>query len=309
MRAAWEGKARSSSLGARLALALPLVSVAACGGNTPPAQSPPAHVTPIATAEAEPPPLLVEYVVLHRKWVERLVPVQAAEVEAWSRAPENAEAVSGGLRQIFFKVAGGEKDPGLAAKKKAEATLDRLKKGEDFGKLAKQLSDDAASKDSGGEYAREKLNELPAPVTEAFAALAPGDTTNEAIRSPGGWHIVRKDRASDDRIESAYRKAKAPDLAKKLADELLARLRANQPARPAIAEAVQSVLGERGASDANRPTASVVDRERLKQVRLTPAAKAALETFARSAHPGDALPSPAVDGDTIVVARARAAAE
>ena len=86
------------------------------------------------------------------------------------------------------------------------------------------------------------------------------------------------------------------------------RLKASTPARAAIAEAVQAVLGDRGASDANRPKAAVVDRERLKQVRLTAAAKAALETFAESAHPGDALPSPAVDGDTIVVARARATA-
>lgn len=291
----------------RLALASTLASIAACGGSTPPAQPPVARVAPPAAGIPERPPLVVEYVVIHLKWVERLVPATPADVEAWSRAPENAALVSGNLRHILFKVQGGEKDPGLAAKKKAQAALDRLKRGEDFGKVAKQLSEDLGSKDSGGEYAAEKVKELPPPVASAFAALAPGETS-EPVRSPHGWHIVRKDHASDDRLESEYRAAKAPELAKRLGHELLARLASNAPSRAAIADAVQTVLGERGTSDANRPKAAVVDRERLKQVRLTAAAKAALETFAEGAHPGDSLPSPAVDGDTIVVARARATA-
>ena len=64
------------------------------------------------------------------------------------------------------------------------------------------------------------------------------------------------------------------------------------------------MLGEKATADPDRPTASLVERDRLKQTRLPAAAKAAIETFAASAHAGDALPSPAVDGDTIVVARA-----
>ncbi len=291
-----------------LALGLALALLAACGGSTPPAQPPAtARVAPIPTAPAERPPLLVEYVVVHRQWVEKVVPVQPADVEAWSKAPENADAVIGGLRQILFKVPGGESDPGLAAKKKAQAALDRVKKGEDFGRVAKQVSEDASSKAAGGEYRADKVKDLPSSITSAYAALAPGQITPEPVRSPEGWHIVQKTRASEEQIERAYRKAKAPELAKKLADELLARLKGETDTRPAIADAVRTVLGERGANDANRPTATVVERERLKQVRMTPAAKAALETFADNAHAGDVLPSPAVDGDTIVVARARAA--
>ncbi len=293
----------------RFALGLSLASLVACGGNAPPAQTPPAraHEAPPVASVPDAPPLLVEYVVFHRKWVERLAPASPPDVDAWSRAPENAAAVSGNARHILFKVPGGEKDPGLAAKKKAQAALDRLKQGEDFGKVAKQLSEDAASKDSGGEYPADRVKELPPPVASAFAALAPGETS-APVRSADGWHIVRKERASDDRIESAYRKSKAPELTKRLGDELLERFKANMPARAAIAEAVLAVLGERGASDASRPTASVVDRDRLKQVRLPAAAKAAIETFAHGARPGEALPSPAIDGDAVVVARARATA-
>ena len=292
-----------------IALCLTAGPLAACGGNAAPAQPPAvARVTPEPSAPAEQPPLLVEYVVIHRPWVEKLVPMQPAELEAWSRAPENADAVTGALRRILFAVPAGEKDPGLAAKKKAQAAITRIEKGEDFGKVAKQLSEDARTKDSGGELAPDMVNELPPALASAFAALAPGQTSKEPVRSPGGWEVLQKARASDDQIERAYRRAKAPEVTKKLADELLLRLKGNADARPAIAEAVLAVLGDRGANDANRPKASLVDRERLKQVRMSPAAKAALETFAQSAHPGDVFPSPAVDGDTIVVARARAAA-
>jgi hypothetical protein len=276
--------------------------LAACGGSTPAPLPPVAHVAPATSTPPEAPPLLIEYVVIHRRWVEKVLPAAPADVKAWAEAPENAEAASGAFRQILIK---STKDSEPAAKKKAQGLLDRLKKGgEDFAKLAKQHSDDAGSKDSGGEHATEKLKELPEPVRAAFAPLKPGDVAPDLVKSDLGFHIIKKDRASDDQLERAYRKTKAPDAAKKLGEELLTRLKGNAPTRPAIAEAVETSLGDRATNDANRPTASIVDRERLKQVRMTAAAKAALETFANSAHPGDVLPSPAIDGDTIVVARA-----
>lgn len=286
-----------------LALGLSLALLAGCGGAAPPASSPARAATPAETTP-ETTPLVVEYVVIHRRWVERLLPVAPAELKTWSEAPENAAATNGSFQHILVKVPGGEKDPGLAAKKKAEGIIARLDKGEDFAKLARQLSDDASTRDSGGEYTREQVKELPPALSAAFAALEPGKTTALPVRSRDGFHVVRKGRASDDEIERAYRKAKAPEVAKKLGEDLLARLEGGTPSRPAIAGAVEAVLGERGVNDADRPKAHVVDRDRLAQVRLTAAAKAALETFARSARPGDQLPSPAVDGDTILVARA-----
>jgi len=287
-----------------LALGLSLALLAGCGGAAPPASSPTKHPQPAEATTPETPPLVVEYVVIHRRWVERLLPIAPADLKTWSDAPENAAATNGSFHHILVKVPGGEKDPGLAAKKKAQGIIARLDKGEDFAKLARQLSDDASTRDSGGEYTPEQVKELPPALSAAFAALEPGKTTAQPVRTKDGFHVVRKDRASDDEIERAYRKAKAPEVAKKLGEDLLVRLNGGTPSRPAIAEAVEAVLGERGVNDADRPKAHVVDRDRLAQVRLSAAAKAALETFARSARPGDQLPSPAVDGDTILVARA-----
>ncbi|MBX3225600.1 MAG: peptidylprolyl isomerase [Labilithrix sp.] len=290
----------------RTAATLALGLLAACGGGAPPAAAPLPAVAPVGASAPEAPPLAIEYVAIRRPWVEQLVPAAPADVKAWSDAPENAAAVSGPLRQILVKVPGGEKDPGLAAKKKAQAIAGRIAKGEDFAKLARQLSEDSATKDSGGELTPQALEALSPPVRAAFAALKPGETSAEPVRSSDGFLVLQKERAPEEALERAYRKAKAPEAARKLGEELLARWKNGADSRPAIAEAVEAVLGERGVNDADRPRAHVVDRERLTQVRLTAAAKAALETFARGARAGDVLPSPAADGEIVVVARARA---
>ena len=116
---------------------------------------------------------------------------------------------------------------------------------------------------------------------------------------------VPPDAASDEAGENAFRRSKAPELTARLADELTTRLRGDVPARAAIADAVQAVLGERAVDDAARPTPHAIARANVDQVRLPAAAKAALVTFARGAHPGDVLPKRADDAETTVVARAR----
>lgn len=291
----------------RAATILVLLLVTACGGQTPPAQPPIAQPGPTRDATPEPPPLLVEYVVIRRRWVETFVPTPAPEVQAWSASPENAEAVAGSFRHILVKAPADATDSDvLPQRKKAQGILDRIKKGEDFAKLAKQLSDDPGSKNSGGEYGAEKVKDFVEPVRNTFATLKPGETAPELVRSKFGFHVIKKDRASDEQIERSYRKARAPELTRTLGADLLGRLKEGAPSRSAIADATLAVLGEAATNDANRPKALIVDREHLKQAHLPAAARAALETFATSAHPGDALPSPAVDGDTIVVARALA---
>lgn len=253
-------------------------------GCAAPPRPPPRAPAPAAV----PAPLLIEYVVITRRWVERQIATSPDDVKAWSEAPENAEAVGAGLRHVVVK-----------DRAKAQALLDRVKKGEELATLARQHSEDQESKETGGVYPVEKVE---ASVREAWRALDLGAVT--LVQSSTGFHVVRKERASEERIERAYRKAKAPEAQVKLAAELLARLKAGGPSRAAIADATLNALGERAANAADRPHATTIDIEHVKQARLPDAAKAALETFARSAHDGDTLPSPAVDGDTIVVARA-----
>jgi parvulin-like peptidyl-prolyl isomerase len=76
------------------------------------------------------------------------------------------------------------------AKQKAQAILERARKGEDFAKLAKETSDDQGSKDKGGEYdffSRGRM--VPEFETAAFA-LKPGEIS-DLVESPFGYHIIK----------------------------------------------------------------------------------------------------------------------
>jgi hypothetical protein len=297
-RESWRSASTQRAIGCGL-LAAVLLGTSACGSK-PPAQP--------TTRAAPPPPatdnaaLVFEFVVLHRRWVEKFVPTPPAEVKAWSEAPENASASNGSLRQLVVRI--DKKQTEAVAQKKAQAFLERVKKGEDLAKLARQHSDDTNSKEKGGEYEASAVTGLPELVRSAYDGLRPGEVAATLVRSDAGFHVIRKEKADPEQIERAYKKAKAPEVATRLGTELLQRLKNGAESRAAIAESVEAVLGGTASSDAVRPAASIVDKDRIGQVRLPAAAKAALETFASGAHAGDVFPGPAVDGDTVLVARA-----
>lgn len=76
------------------------------------------------------------------------------------------------------------------ARKKAQTLLARLRKGEDFARLAKENSDDPGSKDNGGEYeffGRGKM--VPEFETAAFA-LKPGEVS-DLVETQFGFHIIK----------------------------------------------------------------------------------------------------------------------
>lgn len=78
----------------------------------------------------------------------------------------------------------------LAALKKTEQAIARLQKGEDFGKLAKELSDDPAAKTNNGEIGFVTVFTLPYEFENAIYATAPGKIT-APIRSKIGYHIFK----------------------------------------------------------------------------------------------------------------------
>ncbi|HST20689.1 MAG TPA: peptidylprolyl isomerase [Blastocatellia bacterium] len=76
------------------------------------------------------------------------------------------------------------------ARQKAQALLERARKGEDFAKLARENTDDLGSKDKGGEYdffSRGKM----VPEFEAGAfPLKPGEIS-DLVETPFGFHIIK----------------------------------------------------------------------------------------------------------------------
>jgi parvulin-like peptidyl-prolyl isomerase len=76
---------------------------------------------------------------------------------------------------------------------RTDQALASLQKGTAFADVAKQLSDDASSKDKGGEIklTADNLANLDTAVKPAIDAMQPGDTSKQAIRGVNGFYIFK----------------------------------------------------------------------------------------------------------------------
>jgi parvulin-like peptidyl-prolyl isomerase len=85
------------------------------------------------------------------------------------------------------------------ARKKAQDLLDRIRKGDDFAKLAKENSDDPGSKDKGGEYDFFGRGKMVPEFDKAAFALKPGEVS-DLVETQFGFHIIKVEekRASAD---------------------------------------------------------------------------------------------------------------
>jgi hypothetical protein len=78
-----------------------------------------------------------------------------------------------------------------AARKKAEGTLARVKRGADFGAVASQLSEDPGSKQDLGFLPPSPKGRFVPAFDSAGWALAPGATSG-VVETPFGYHIIKR---------------------------------------------------------------------------------------------------------------------
>jgi len=91
---------------------------------------------------------------------------------------------------ILVKVASdADKKKVAAAKKKIEAAQARLKKGDDFAKVAKEVSEGPSAK-KGGDLGFFKRGQMVKPFEEAAFAMKPGQTSG-IVRTRFGFHIIK----------------------------------------------------------------------------------------------------------------------
>jgi peptidyl-prolyl cis-trans isomerase D len=121
-----------------------------------------------------------------------------------------------------------------AARKKAEAIAERLAKGEDFAKVAKEASDDAATKDKGGDLGFFGPGEMAKPFEDAAFALKPGGLS-APVRTRFGWHVLRVDASEPARTVPLAEVRNA--IAREILEEDGARKLADRRAREALAQA------------------------------------------------------------------------
>ena len=94
-------------------------------------------------------------------------------------------------RHILIRVPQGG-DAAAAAQKQelAKKVYDQIKAGGDFAALAKQYSEDAATKSNGGDFGLVPTDSLPGPMAEAFDKMKPGEV-GAPVKTNLGFHVLK----------------------------------------------------------------------------------------------------------------------
>lgn len=104
--------------------------------------------------------------------------------EAAADAPLN-------LAQILVSVPDGASEPVVAERRRlAEAALARVRAGEPFEAVARQVSEDA-QRERGGEIGARPASRLPDLFVEATRTLKVGEVTPNLVRSGAGFHALK----------------------------------------------------------------------------------------------------------------------
>jgi parvulin-like peptidyl-prolyl isomerase len=92
-------------------------------------------------------------------------------------------------------------DAATVAEKQAQAqrVLERAQKGDDFAKLARELSDDPATRNEGGDLGYFGKDMLPKPIEEIVFAMNVGEIRGP-VRADRGFHVIK---LVDKRIKEA----------------------------------------------------------------------------------------------------------
>jgi parvulin-like peptidyl-prolyl isomerase len=101
------------------------------------------------------------------------------------------------LREIFIE--GAEGPAADAAREKAEAARARITSGEDFGKVASEVSS-AASKANGGLIGPLQLADLSQSLQETLAKMKPGDAT-QPLKVAKGFQILKLETLTQSAVQ------------------------------------------------------------------------------------------------------------
>jgi len=180
----------------------------------------------------------VGYAVVRRGWLEKYaIPSEQKDIDAWSKDKVNLAQVVVPVRHILVK--GGEKpEDKEAAKVKAQGVFDRVKKGEDFAKLAKEFSEDPGSKDKGGQYPGEMVSQFVDPFRKAVESVKPGELVPNLVETNFGWHIIKRDDATKDDVLKAYKQGKSLELSKTVAQKIAADVKGGKSGEDAVKAAI-----------------------------------------------------------------------
>jgi peptidyl-prolyl cis-trans isomerase C len=93
-------------------------------------------------------------------------------------------------RHILFRAPVGDEKAGKEAEEKVKAVIARLKKGEDFAKVAEEVTEDPSGKANGGDLGYFTKEQMVPEFSEAAFKLDPGQIS-EPVKTQFGWHVIK----------------------------------------------------------------------------------------------------------------------
>jgi peptidyl-prolyl cis-trans isomerase D len=181
----------------------------------------------------------VRYAVVRRSWIEKYaVSADPGAVDAWAKDKTNLAQVTVPVRHILVKPQGDAPEAMEGAKKKAQDLIARIRKGEDFGALAKEHSEDPGSKDKGGQYPGEMVQQFVEPFRKTVESLAPGELAPEPTETTFGYHVIKRDPATREDITNAFKQGRSLEVAKQMAQAIMADVKAGTSGEEAVTAAI-----------------------------------------------------------------------
>jgi peptidyl-prolyl cis-trans isomerase C len=147
-------------------------------------------------------------------------------------------------RHILFRVPDPKDEAASkAAEAKVKDVIERLKKGEDFAKLASSLTEDPSGKQDGGDLGYFTRDQMVPEFSEVAFSLEKGQVSGP-VKTQFGWHVVKVedkrareplpfDKVRGELEEYAIRKAQSDYVKKLRADPNNKVERLDKPAAPA----------------------------------------------------------------------------
>jgi parvulin-like peptidyl-prolyl isomerase len=209
----------------------------------------------------------LSYVPVKESWAARwLVDVSQGDVDAWVKEHQAEYDAAlearkkddlpkaGHVRHILVKLPYGATDSEKAAAvAKLSWAAARIKAGEPFAEVARDISEDTGSAAMGGDVG-EKTDQFVAPFKAAADALKAGETTAGAVETQFGYHLITKDdpaKAADVEAQvkravmrSVYAKYKSTEAAQVLAKKIAASMHDGKAADDAIKDAIAPYVHE-----------------------------------------------------------------
>jgi peptidyl-prolyl cis-trans isomerase D len=149
-------------------------------------------------------------------------------------------------RHVLIRIEPGADDAAIAAaQQRADAALARIQGGEDFEKVASDVSEDPGSKDRGGDLGLFPRGQM-VPAFEEVAFSQKDGETSAVVRTDFGFHVIRTE------AHEAAQNRSFDEAAREIAEELAGADRARALARETSDRLVEAVRGGKSLEDAAR---------------------------------------------------------